>query len=102
MGKMWFVAGVAVGYVLGARAGRETYEQIVRTGRQIWENPTVQEAAGVVQAQTSRLVDTAKDKVGLAADRVDEATDTIDKATSRAAKTADQKLTAAQARVNNA
>lgn len=102
MGKMWFAAGVAVGYVLGARAGRETYDQIVRTARQIWENPTVQEAAGVVQAQTSRLVDTAKDKVGMTADRIDEATDKIDRAASGAAKTADQKLTTAQARVNNA
>jgi hypothetical protein len=83
MGKMWFVAGLAIGYVLGARAGRETYEQIARTARQIWENPTVQEAAGVVQAQTTRLVDTAKDKVGMAADK------------------ADQKVANAQARLND-
>jgi len=90
MGKMWFVAGLAVGYVLGARAGRETYDQIARTAKQIWENPTVQEAAGVVQAQTSRLVDTARDKVGLAADKVET---TADKA--------DRKLANAQSRLAN-
>lgn len=87
MSKMWFVAGLAVGYVLGARAGRETYEQIARTARQIWENPTVQEAAGVVQAQTTRLVDTAKEKVN---EKVARATDKVD-----------EKLTNAQARLNN-
>jgi hypothetical protein len=65
MGKLWFVAGLAVGYVLGARAGREAYDQITRTAKSFWENPTVQEAAGVVQAQTTRLVDTARDKVGM-------------------------------------
>jgi hypothetical protein len=90
MGKMWFVAGLAVGYVLGARAGRETYDQLARTARQIWDSPSMQEAAGMVQAQATRLVDTAKDKVGLAADKIDRAND------------ADQKLTNAQARFNSA
>ncbi|WP_051366006.1 YtxH domain-containing protein [Hamadaea tsunoensis] len=63
MSKMWFVAGAAVGYVLGARAGREQYDKLVRSARQLWESPTVQEAAGVAREQTARLVDTAKDKV---------------------------------------
>lgn len=99
---MWFVAGLAVGYVLGARAGREAYDQIARTARQIWDNPTVQEAAGVVQAQTTRLVDTAKDKVGLTADKVDLATDKVDETAARVAAKTDQKLTNAQARLNSA
>jgi oxygen-dependent protoporphyrinogen oxidase len=29
--KLYFVTGVAVGYVLGSRAGRERYEQLKAT-----------------------------------------------------------------------
>lgn len=56
-----FLLGVAVGYVLGARAGRERYEQIRRLARQITQNPTVQEAAGVIRAQAEELAGTARD-----------------------------------------
>ncbi|MDQ1677770.1 MAG: hypothetical protein QOC93_2914 [Actinomycetota bacterium] len=58
-----FVAGLGIGYVLGARAGRERYEQIQRAYRAVRENPTVQETAGVVGAQASGLVSTAKGRV---------------------------------------
>jgi hypothetical protein len=61
--RLIFLAGVGVGYVLGARAGRERYEQIARTARKIKENPTVQETAGVIQAQTAGIVTTAKETV---------------------------------------
>ncbi len=40
-----------VGYVLGARAGRDRYEQIVRVSRRVAGSQTVQSTAGVVQAQ---------------------------------------------------
>ncbi|MBB5869686.1 hypothetical protein F4553_003065 [Allocatelliglobosispora scoriae] len=55
-GKLWFVSGLAIGYVLGTRAGREKYDELVANARQLWQHPTVQEAAGVVQAQSQRLV----------------------------------------------
>lgn len=54
-GKLWFLGGVAVGFVVGTRAGRERYDQMVRSARKMWDHPTVQEAAGVVQEQASRL-----------------------------------------------
>src|SRR5436190_4299045 len=60
-GKVLFLGGLAAGYVLGARAGRERYDQLVRTVRKVRDNPTVQEAAGVVQEQTSRLVIIGRD-----------------------------------------
>jgi hypothetical protein len=67
-GKLWFVGGVAVGFVLGARAGREKYEELVLNARKMWDHPTVQEAAGVVQAQANRLYhegkETVTDKLG--------------------------------------
>ncbi len=51
-----FILGAATGYVLGSRAGRERYEQIVRWSHRVADNPAVQGAAGVVRAQVSRGV----------------------------------------------
>lgn len=61
-GKLWFVGGVAVGFVLGARAGRETYDGLTRTVRKVTDSPTVQEAAGVIQEQASRFYAESKVK----------------------------------------
>jgi hypothetical protein len=43
--------GVAIGYVLGARAGRERYDQLVRAYRTLVDHPMVQGAAGVVRVK---------------------------------------------------
>jgi hypothetical protein len=51
-----FLMGAAVGYVLGARAGRARYEQIVRTYRKLADHPAVQGAAGVARAKVSEKV----------------------------------------------
>lgn len=48
-GKLLFVAGAAVGYVLGARAGRKRYDQIKSAAAKLWESPGVQRQ--VEQAQ---------------------------------------------------
>ena len=42
MGKLTFIAGMAAGYVLGARAGRQRYEQIRRTSGKVWHSGPVQ------------------------------------------------------------
>ena len=48
------VVGVAIGYVLGARAGRERYEQIKRLAGEVREHPAVaqlaDEGVGLVDA----------------------------------------------------
>ena len=62
-GKLWFLGGLAAGFILGARAGREKYEEIVATARKVKEHPTVQEARGVVQEQANRLVSEGKDRL---------------------------------------
>jgi hypothetical protein len=62
-GKVGFLAGFAIGYVLGSKAGRQRYEQIVSAVRKVRASPTVQEATGMVQAQTSRLVSTGREAV---------------------------------------
>ncbi|HEY3010556.1 MAG TPA: hypothetical protein VGJ63_21200 [Micromonosporaceae bacterium] len=63
-GKLWFIGGLAAGFVLGARAGREKYDELVRNARKAWDHPTVQEAAGVAQAQANRLYTEGKEMVG--------------------------------------
>jgi|SRR5690625_4769154 len=65
--RITFVAGLAVGYVLGAKAGKQRYEQIVRAARRIADNPAVQETAGVVGAQVSGA---SKAVYGKVADRM--------------------------------
>ena len=62
-GKLMFLAGLGAGFVLGSRAGREKYEEIVQAAKKVRENPTVQEAAGVVQEQANKFVAGTKDTV---------------------------------------
>lgn len=65
--RITFVAGLAIGYVLGAKAGRARYEQLARTARKVADSPVVQEVAGLVGAQVSNAGRTIYDK---AVDRV--------------------------------
>ena len=60
--RITFVGGLAIGYVLGAQAGRERYEQLKRLARKATESPAVQQTAGALQAQASATAKTAKDK----------------------------------------
>ena len=62
-GKLMFISGLAAGFVLGSRAGREKYEEIRANAKKVWEHPTVQEAAGVAQAQANKLYTEGKDKI---------------------------------------
>ena len=43
--RLTFVAGLALGYVLGTRAGRERYEQLKKSAQQISQNPAVRNTA---------------------------------------------------------
>lgn len=48
-GKILFLAGLGVGYVLGTRAGRERYEQIKTAAGNLWNTPAVQRQVDTVQ-----------------------------------------------------
>ena len=61
--RITFLTGLAVGFVLGARAGRERYEQLKRLSRRVADSPAVQQAAGAAQAQAAGLAKAAKQKV---------------------------------------
>jgi hypothetical protein len=61
--RIAFFGGLAAGFVVGARAGRERYEQIKKLARTAADNPAVQQAAGALQAQTTGLAKTASQRV---------------------------------------
>jgi hypothetical protein len=63
-GKVTFLAGAAVGFVLGTRAGRERYEEIMRTTRKMLDSPSVHEATGVVQSKASKIYESGKGSLG--------------------------------------
>ncbi len=48
-GKILFATGLAVGYVLGTKAGRERYEQIAAAANKFWSAPTVQRRVDAVE-----------------------------------------------------
>jgi len=60
--RITFLAGFAVGFVVGARAGRERYEQMVKLGRKAVENPTVQQATRAAGSKATELSKTAGQK----------------------------------------
>ena len=62
-GKLLFVVGLGVGYVLGTRAGRERYEQIAKAADRVWNQPTVQKGVDAVK-------DFASEKIGDVSDVV--------------------------------
>lgn len=59
-GKIAFVLGAAVGYVLGTRAGRERYEQIKAGAQKVWETEPVQKGVGVVREALDERADDVK------------------------------------------
>jgi hypothetical protein len=61
MRKLTILAAGAVGYVLGTRAGRERYEQLVRQAQRLRENPTVQQKVGEARHVAT---DAAKEAAG--------------------------------------
>jgi|SRR4051812_36906975 len=63
MKKLTLLAALAIGYVLGARAGRARYEQIMGTMDKLRNDPRVQE-------KTHQAVDLAKQQAPVVADKV--------------------------------
>ena len=84
MSKISFLAGVGAGYVLGARAGKQRYEQIKQQADRAWHNDKVQarvsSATETVKAKApivgQKAADAAKSGASVAADKVVSAKDT--------------------------
>jgi PRC-barrel domain protein len=66
-GNLKLLAGLAAGYVLGARAGRERYERIAQGTRRLAERPEVRELIGNVRsglgAGLEKAIDRASDRL---------------------------------------
>ena len=62
--KLTFLGGVAVGYVLGARAGRARYEQISDLASRVAATDAAQKARETAMEQATHLADVAKSTVG--------------------------------------
>ena len=66
MSKLLVVAVGAAAYVLGARAGRERYDQISALARSLWRDPRVQKKA-------SQAVDVVRDQAPKAGEHLADA-----------------------------
>ena len=75
-----FIIGFAVGYVVGARAGRERYEQMKKAATQVVQSPPVQKATQAAGAKATELTKVAKDK---AASQVPKLTETAKSSASK-------------------
>ncbi|MEU2286081.1 YtxH domain-containing protein [Streptomyces sp. NPDC013178] len=66
--RLTFVVGLALGYVLGTRAGRERYEQLKKSARQVAQNPAVRNTAETAAQQgrqfAGRAYHVVSDRVG--------------------------------------
>ena len=64
MAKLSFLVGFGAGYVLGARAGRERYEQIRRGWKNAKDDPRLQSLAGLAQARADDVVASVRTRMG--------------------------------------
>lgn len=65
--KAMFAAGLVAGFIAGARAGRERYDQLIGLGRKIAGHPAVQKTTQAATAKAAGLAQTAAAKApGLA------------------------------------
>jgi len=55
-GKLIFIAGAALGFVLGSKQGRQAYESLKTKAADTWSNPKVRDGA-------SKVADLARDKI---------------------------------------
>ncbi|MHA7240349.1 YtxH domain-containing protein [Arthrobacter sp. TMS1-12-1] len=62
--KLVFAAGMAAGYVLGTRAGRESYEQLRTKAQELWNSPKVQDkvssTTGTIKSKAPEVQESLK------------------------------------------
>jgi hypothetical protein len=62
--KLSFLAGFGAGYVLGAKAGHERYEQIRRAWAHAKDDPRLQGVAGMAQARADSVLASVRTRMG--------------------------------------
>jgi hypothetical protein len=65
--KLMFVAGLGIGYVLGARAGRERYDKLVSAANNLWTSPRVAKARAEVETYARQQAPIIAEKAQAAA-----------------------------------
>jgi hypothetical protein len=113
-GKLLFITGGLVGYVLGARAGRKRYDQIASAASDLWNRPPVQrrvnevrdfalervgDVPGVLFQAGKKVVSAVQDKSNKGQDSSDAGSAT---AAGKAAAAASKSAKAAQASADSA
>lgn len=63
MGKMTFVVGVGIGFVLGSRAGRQTYDQMEAKVRDLAGRPEVHEAVDTAKSGAAAAAHSVADRL---------------------------------------
>ncbi|WP_150306881.1 hypothetical protein [Planctomonas psychrotolerans] len=82
--KLIFVVGAGVGYVLGARAGRKSYDQIAAKASALWNDEKVQKTVSDVESFVKdkapvvqqKISDSTKGAVGKVTGKSSSSTDT--------------------------
>ena len=73
-GKLGIAAGLAAGYVLGTRAGRERYQQLTASAKRLADDPSLQrlqeELNNLFGQSRQRAADVARTRVERVADSV--------------------------------
>lgn len=73
-GKVGFVLGVAVGVVIGSRAGRHGYEQLKLKVTELWESPRVQDTVSPVESAARERFPAAAETIADVAGAVKDST----------------------------
>ncbi|KQO61354.1 hypothetical protein [Curtobacterium sp. Leaf261] len=114
-GKLLFITGLGLGFVLGARAGRGSYEKLKTRAQDVWTDPNVQK--GIHEAEEfvkdkapvvgNKIKDAAATATEAVRDRVsaaghDDAADKVVAAGSKAADAVDKATDAAKSGAESA
>ncbi len=83
--KLILATGIAIGFVIGSKMGREPYEKLEATAKQYVDDPRVQEKVGQARETVSKA---AKDAAGAVKDKAPEVAEQAKTAAKGAASTA--------------
>jgi hypothetical protein len=87
-GKLGIAVGLAAGYVLGTRAGRERYQQLTASAKRLADDPSVkrlqEELNGLFGSARQRVVDSTSTTVQRVSDQ---AADKVQQARERTTRT---------------
>ncbi|MHA7264531.1 YtxH domain-containing protein [Arthrobacter sp. TMN-37] len=71
--KIVFAAGLAAGYVLGTRAGRESYEVLKAKAGRLWNDPRIQEGVSGASGALKEKLPAVQEQAGGAVKKAQDA-----------------------------